>query len=44
MASPLLGKCAVITGAGRGQGREIALSMAREEMKVVVNDLRRHRD
>ena len=37
---PLLeGKCAVVTGGGRGQGREIALAMARQGVKVVVNDL-----
>jgi NAD(P)-dependent dehydrogenase (short-subunit alcohol dehydrogenase family) len=39
MSGLLEGKCAVITGAGRGQGREIALAMAREGVKVVVNDL-----
>lgn len=32
-------RIAVITGAGRGIGREIALLMAREGAKVVVNDL-----
>jgi NAD(P)-dependent dehydrogenase (short-subunit alcohol dehydrogenase family) len=32
-------KVAAITGAGRGIGREIALLMAREGAKVVVNDL-----
>jgi NAD(P)-dependent dehydrogenase (short-subunit alcohol dehydrogenase family) len=32
-------KVAVITGAGRGIGREIALLMAAEGAKVVVNDL-----
>ncbi|MBX3705193.1 MAG: SDR family oxidoreductase [Pseudomonadales bacterium] len=32
-------KVAVITGAGRGIGREIALLMAREGASVVVNDL-----
>jgi len=31
-------KVAVVTGAGRGIGREIALLMAREGAKVVVND------
>ena len=39
MAGLLEGKCAVITGAGRGQGREIALAMAEKGAKVVVNDL-----
>jgi NAD(P)-dependent dehydrogenase (short-subunit alcohol dehydrogenase family) len=33
------GKVAAITGAGRGIGRGIALLMAREGAKVVVNDL-----
>ena len=32
-------RIAVITGAGRGIGREIALLMAKEGAKVVVNDL-----
>ena len=32
-------RIAVITGAGRGIGREIALLMAAEGAKVVVNDL-----
>ena len=32
-------KVAVITGAGRGIGREIALLMAREGASIVVNDL-----
>jgi len=34
----LEGKVAVVTGAGRGIGREIALLMAREGARVVVND------
>ncbi|MEK7353762.1 MAG: SDR family NAD(P)-dependent oxidoreductase [Chloroflexota bacterium] len=39
MADLLEGKCAVITGGGRGMGREIALAMASHGVKVVVNDL-----
>jgi NAD(P)-dependent dehydrogenase (short-subunit alcohol dehydrogenase family) len=35
----LEGRVAVITGAGRGLGREYALLFAREGAKVVVNDL-----
>ncbi len=35
----LTGKAAVITGAGRGIGREIAILMASHGAKVVVNDL-----
>ena len=35
----LEGKVALITGSGRGIGREIALMMAKEGAKVVVNDL-----
>src|SRR5438094_319531 len=34
----LKGKIAVVTGAGRGIGREIALLMARHGAQVVVND------
>ena len=34
----LKGKAAVVTGAGRGVGREIALLMARHGARVVVND------
>lgn len=35
----LAGKVALITGAGRGVGREIALAMAKCGAKVLVNDL-----
>jgi NAD(P)-dependent dehydrogenase (short-subunit alcohol dehydrogenase family) len=38
------GKVAVITGAGRGIGREEALMMAKNGCKVVVNDLGGHFD
>ena len=33
------GRVAVITGSGRGLGREFALCMAREGASVVVNDV-----
>ena len=39
MAGKLEGKTAVITGAGRGIGREVALLYASEGARVIVNDL-----
>ena len=35
----LNGRVAVITGSGRGIGREFALSMAREGANIVINDV-----
>jgi NAD(P)-dependent dehydrogenase (short-subunit alcohol dehydrogenase family) len=44
MARLLEGKVAVITGSGRGIGKEEALLMAKHGCKIVVNDLGAHFD
>lgn len=40
MIIDLAGKVAIVTGAGRGIGREIAETLAREGVKTVVTDIR----
>ena len=44
MARLLEGKVAIITGSGRGIGKEEALLMAQQGAKIVVNDLGAHFD
>jgi NAD(P)-dependent dehydrogenase (short-subunit alcohol dehydrogenase family) len=44
MAGLLEGKVAIVTGSGRGIGREEALLMAKQGAKIVVNDLGAHFD
>jgi len=39
MAEKLKDKVAIITGAGQGIGKEIALTFAKEGAKVVVTDI-----
>jgi NAD(P)-dependent dehydrogenase (short-subunit alcohol dehydrogenase family) len=39
MTKLLEGKCAVVTGGGRGIGREVCLAMANQGANIVVNDI-----
>jgi len=41
MGNKLEGKCAIVTGSGRGVGRAVALALAEEGAKVVVNGVTR---
>ena len=44
MAKHLKDKVAIVTGGGRGIGREMCLEFGRQGAKVVVNDLGGHFD
>ena len=39
MSQKLAGKTALVTGSGRGIGRQIALKLASEGARLVINDL-----
>ena len=41
MTGTLEGRSAIVTGAGRGIGRSIALRLAEEGARVIVNDIER---
>ena len=44
MGDALKDRVAIVTGSGRGIGREHALAMAAEGAKIVVNDIGVERD